>query len=66
MTATMLDEADGNLEHAFEYFQRQRRGLGVEFAEEFRRALDLMLKHPNASQALDETYRRCRLHTLPG
>lgn len=33
--------------------------------EEFRRALELMIKHPQAWQPLDETYRRCRLHRFP-
>ena len=33
--------------------------------EEFRRALDRMIKHPHAWQPLDETYRRCRLHRFP-
>lgn len=65
MTATILDEAEADLEHAFDHYQQQRHGLGVELVEEFRHALDLMIKHPHAWQPLDETYRRCRLHRFP-
>lgn len=65
MIATILDEAEADLERAFDYYQQRRPGLGVELVEEFRRALDLMIKHPHAWQPLDETYRRCRLHRFP-
>ena len=61
----MLDEADDDLERAFDHYQQQRAGLGVELVEEFRRTLDLMLAHPRAWQPLDGTYRRCRFHRFP-
>jgi toxin ParE2 len=61
----MLDEAASDLERAFDHYQQQRVGLGIELIEEFRRSVDLMLAHPRAWQPLDETYRRCRLHRFP-
>jgi plasmid stabilization system protein ParE len=61
----ILDEAEADLERAFNYYQLQREGLGVELVDEFRRALELILRHPTAWQSLDDTYRRCRLHRFP-
>jgi plasmid stabilization system protein ParE len=63
--AIILDEAEADLERAFDHYQQQRRGLGAELVEEFRRSLDLILRHPNAWQPLDEIYRRCRFHRFP-
>jgi plasmid stabilization system protein ParE len=65
VTVSILEEAEADLERAFEYYQQRRPGLGIELVEEYRRALDLMLKHPHAWQPLDATYRRCRLHRFP-
>ena len=50
----MLDEAEADLERAFDYYQQRREGLGVELVEEFRRAVDLILAHPRGWQPLDE------------
>jgi plasmid stabilization system protein ParE len=54
-----------DLEETFNYYQSLRSGLGHEFIDEFRHAVERMLEHPNAWQPLDETYRRCRLHRFP-
>ena len=65
MTAVILREAEGDLEAAFDYYERQRSGLGAELVVEFRRAVDCILEHPNAWQALDNIYRRCGFHRFP-
>ena len=65
MKAIILDEAEVDLERAFDHYQRERPNLGLEFLDEFRRALDLMIRHPRAWQPLDDVYRRCRLHRFP-
>jgi plasmid stabilization system protein ParE len=65
MTAAILNEAEEDLEQAFDYYQGRRRGLGIEFVEEFRRGVARVLEHPNAWQALDAIYRRYRLHRFP-
>jgi len=65
MTAVMLAGAEEDLEQAFDYYQAQRQGLGVEMLQEFRRAVDQILEHPSAWQPMDEIYRRCRLHRFP-
>jgi toxin ParE2 len=65
MIATILEEAERDLESVYDFYQIARRGLGDEFIEEFRRGVTRMLEHPNAWQLLDSRYRRCRLHRFP-
>jgi plasmid stabilization system protein ParE len=65
MTASILDEAEADLDQAFEYYQMRRAGLGGEFVDEFRHGVERILEHPGAWQPLDSTYRRYRLHRFP-
>jgi plasmid stabilization system protein ParE len=65
VTAIILAEAEGDVEGAFNYYQEQRSGLGVEFLGEFRRGIEQILTHPDAWQAMDAIYRRYRLHRFP-
>ena len=64
MTTVLFEPAETDLEQAFDHYQGIRAGLGAAFIQEFRRA-DRILAHPRAWQALDSTYRRCRLHRFP-
>jgi hypothetical protein len=48
MTAAMLKEAEDDLESAFDYYEQLRRGLGIEMVDEFRRAVEQILKSPLA------------------
>ena len=65
MIATILDDAEEDLEQAFEYYESERPGLGAEMLHEFRRGVDRILEFPSGWQRLDETYRRYRLHRFP-
>jgi plasmid stabilization system protein ParE len=65
VNAIILQQAEDELEAAFEYFEEKREGLGAEMLNEFRRGVDQIITYPNAWQALDDTYRRCRLHRFP-
>ncbi len=65
MTAIILDEAEDDLQKAFEYYEAQRAALGGEMIHEFRTGLEKILAHPKAWQPLDKTYRRYRLHRFP-
>lgn len=65
MTAVILEEAEADIERAFDYYESQRLGLGIEMLEEFRHGVERILEHPSAWQAMDETYRRYRLHRFP-
>lgn len=65
MRVAVRAAAESDLEAAFDFYETERRGLGTEFLLEFRRAVDRMVNHPRAWQALGEGYRRCRLHRFP-
>ena len=54
MTAIALDEADDDLQRAFDYYELQRAGLGGELVHEFRRGVERILEFPSAWQRLDE------------
>lgn len=65
MNVSMLAQAEAELEEAFDYYQLQRPGLGLELLDEFRRGVDRIVEFPNAWQALDDLYRRYRLRRFP-
>jgi plasmid stabilization system protein ParE len=65
VTTVLLEPAETDLEQAFDYYEGIRAGLGADFVEEFRRAIDRILAYPRAWQPLDPTYRRCRFHRFP-
>jgi toxin ParE1/3/4 len=65
MVAIILAQAEEDLERAFDHYQEQRAGLGLEMLDEFRRGVGLMLEFPAGWQRLDETFRRYRLHRFP-
>lgn len=65
MTAIILNEAEAELDAAFEYHNEQRAGLGHELIDEFRRGVEKVLQHPAAWHPLGATYRRYRLHRFP-
>src|SRR3954447_21190790 len=65
MTTAIVGAAEDDLETAFDYYEQQRVGLGVEFLDEYRRSVEKILQHPRAWQPLDETFRRVRLHRFP-
>jgi plasmid stabilization system protein ParE len=65
VTATILTEAEVDLETAFDEYQMRLTGLGHELVYEFRRGVDRILEYPNAWQSLSHVYRRYRLHRFP-
>ena len=65
MNVTLLAPAEEELEDAFDHYERERKGLGLELLYEFRRGVDQILQHPHAWQPLDPVYRRCRVHRFP-
>ncbi len=48
MTAIILNEAEDDLEEAFDYYQAAHSGLGAELVHEFRRGLERILEFPGA------------------
>jgi plasmid stabilization system protein ParE len=65
MTVIILDEAEADLERAFDYYEGHRAGLGVEMLEEYRRGVERILEYPNAWGLFGEVYRRYRIHRFP-
>jgi plasmid stabilization system protein ParE len=65
MKVTILDEAEDDLELAFNYYESQRAGLGVEFITEYRHGLDLIITYPNGWRLLDDIRRCYRLRRFP-
>ncbi len=65
MIAILLEAAERDLVDAYDYYDAVRDGLGAELAEEFRKGIDRIIQNPNGWQALDNKYRRYRLHRFP-
>ncbi|WP_456450548.1 type II toxin-antitoxin system RelE/ParE family toxin [Hydrogenimonas sp.] len=65
MTFRFHPEAAAELEAAADYYESCRPGLGDEFLDEVERALDLMLRFPDAWQKLDDGIRRVLTHRFP-
>ena len=65
MNVVIFEEAEGDLESAFDYYEERQWGLGQGLLDEFRRGVDRILQFPNGWQALDMIYRRYRLRRFP-
>lgn len=65
MKVSIDDEAEGDLERAFEYYEAARPGLGVELVDEFRRGVERIAARPDVWRSVDDVYRRYRLHRFP-
>jgi len=67
MIARILTAAESELEEATDYYNERQAGLGTEFVQEFRRALDLVLKWPAAWLRVARTTsaRRIQLDRFP-
>jgi plasmid stabilization system protein ParE len=65
MTVQFLASAQTELAEAFAYYDAQREGLGVEFLEEVKRALERIVEYPEAWSLLSARTRRCRMNRFP-
>ena|SRR5215204_5624455 len=67
MIARILTPAEQELEEAADYYDAQRDGLGTEFLIDFRRALDLVVRWPDAWSRVARTKsaRRIQLDRFP-
>ena len=65
MKARFYQAARADLRDAVAYYNRQRAGLGVEFREEVRAAVQRILDQPEAWQPLSDGLRQLRLHRFP-
>lgn len=65
MIVGIREEAERELEAAFDYYELRQPGLGQRFLNEFRRGIERVQQYPTGWQALDVTYRRYRLNHFP-
>jgi plasmid stabilization system protein ParE len=67
MNVRIRDEAEAELEAAFDYYQSRRAGLGLLFLDEFRRGLDQIAEAPNrwAQHPASTQVRKYRLNRFP-
>jgi plasmid stabilization system protein ParE len=65
MLAIFHQEARDELEQATAHYEKQREGLGEEFAQEVERTIQRILDFPEAWSTLSSTVRRCRLDRFP-
>jgi plasmid stabilization system protein ParE len=60
-----LEAARDDLREAIRYYEAQRPGLGAEFRDEVRSALERIERFPEAWHPLSASTRRCRTHRFP-
>lgn len=65
MKARFLSVARTELVEAVRYYELQRTGLGGEFRDAVRDAVNRIKAFPAAWHPLDETIRRCQVHRFP-
>ena len=65
MNVHFLDPAKGELKDAVAYYDRQREGLGDEFAQEVADTVEKIAASPGAGSILAANVRRCRTNRFP-
>ncbi len=60
MRVSYLDAADSEFDEAIAYYNTQRAGLGFEFADEVKEAVERIKNYPDAWTPLSERVRRCQ------
>ena len=65
MKISFLIPVQTEFEEAMEYYDEQRTGLGIEFSEEVRQALDRVSHYPEAWSQLSPRIRRCLVNRFP-
>jgi plasmid stabilization system protein ParE len=65
MNVSYLDAADSEFDEAITYYNAQRTGLGFEFADEVKEAVERIKNYPDAWTLLSERVRRCQVHRFP-
>lgn len=65
MNFYFLQPAKEELEEAVAYYEKQKAGLGVEFAQEIADTIQRILDHPEAWEKLSKNTRRCKTKRFP-
>lgn len=65
MKITFLSPAERELDEAVDYYEAQKPGLGNEFLEKVRAAVELIECYPEAWQLISRNARQCRISRFP-
>jgi plasmid stabilization system protein ParE len=65
MNATILPEAELELQAAFDWYESQKRGLGHDLIDDFRKAVDLIVRFPTGWNRISDHERQYRLKRFP-
>ena len=65
MKPILLEAAQFDLDKGIDYYDQQRCGLGLEFAEEVELALERIEFYPEAWSRISRRVRRCLVHRFP-
>ena len=61
----IIEQAEYELDDAFEYYENELSGLGTKFINSFRHAINRIINHPTAWKCLQDNVRKCRLEKFP-
>ncbi len=61
----ILEQAELELDDAFDYYEYQLSGLGKKFLEDFNKCVRRILNHPYAWSPIKENVRKCLLKKFP-
>jgi len=64
MEVNFLAPAQAELDEAAAYYETQREGLGAQFIEEVKRAIQRILQYPDAWAPISRRTRRCRTNSF--
>jgi ParE-like toxin of type II ParDE toxin-antitoxin system len=65
MNVTYLDAAHAEFQEAINYYNEKRAGLGFEFSDEVKQAVERIRNYPIAWTPLSKRTRRCQVHRFP-
>jgi len=61
----IIEQAELELDDAFEYYENELSGLGIKFINSFRHAINRIISHPLAWTYIQDNVRKCRLDKFP-
>lgn len=61
----IIEQAEHELDDAFDYYENELPGLGIKFINSFKHAINRIITHPTAWTCIEENVRKCRLDKFP-
>ena len=65
MIVRFRPEVEDDIAEAFDFYEDKCTGLGSEFVQEYRRALDILVDRPFSIAIAQHNYRPCQLKRFP-